>query len=158
MLFCHSFGMLSWNQPGHDWSQSTTGNFRWLFDKVFDTFWDRQRDGKRSFFAQSGNSNNKFLSFNYVFNDIFLQSSVRSKSDQRSVRKNIVQVLIHGHSLIDEAAFFELFYNGVIDSRQSLDNFLSKLIPNFRVRSKKRSLRTRVWPNNVKMDFSFAQK
>ena len=77
--------------------------------KVFDTFWDRQRDGKRSFFAQSGNSNNKFLSFNYVFNDIFLQSSVRSKSDQRSVRKNIVQVFIHGHSLIDEAAFSSSF-------------------------------------------------
>merc|ERR1712131_193886 len=69
-------------------------------------------------------------SFNYDFNDIdiFFHNIF---DGHRSVRSNIVQVVIHGHSLIDEAAFFELYYNGVIDSRRGLNQYLSTLIPDF---------------------------
>lgn len=47
------------------------------------------------------------------------------------MRDQIVRVFIHGHSLHDEAAFFELYMMGVIDSKDSLVNFVQTIIPSF---------------------------
>ena len=65
---------------------------------------------------------------NHIFNQIELENI----SDQRKISAEIVQVFIHGHSLYDEAAFYELYMNGFVNSKQSLDNFIRSMIPGFK--------------------------
>ena len=64
---------------------------------------------------------------NHIFDEIQLDNL----SDQRIISAEVVKVLIHGHSLYDEAAFYELYMTGEIDSKRSLDNFIGTLIPGF---------------------------
>ena len=69
-----------------------------------------------------------FFSLNHIFTEIQLESI----PDQRSISAEVVRVLIHGHSLYDEAAFYELYMTGAIDSKKSLDNFIGTRIPGFK--------------------------
>ena len=62
---------------------------------------------------------------NHIFNEIHLDNI----SDQELINVEIVRVLIHGHSLYDEAVFYELYMTGVIDSKRSLDNFIGSVTP-----------------------------
>ena len=75
----------------------------------------------------------KIFSLNHVFTDHHLTSI----SDQRTIRDEVVRVFLHGHSIYDEAAFYELYMMGVIDSKHDLDNFLRSLIPGFKGLSQK---------------------
>ena len=68
----------------------------------------------------------------FSLNHIFTEIQLESIPDQRSISAEVVQVLIHGHSLYDEAAFYELYMTGAIDSRKSLDNFIGTRIPGFK--------------------------
>ena len=68
------------------------------------------------------------FSLNHIFDEIELDNI----SDQQSITAEVVRVLIHGHSLYDEAAFYELYITGAIDSKRSLDNFIGSLIPGFK--------------------------
>ena len=69
-------------------------------------------------------------------NHIFTQIELENSSNQRKISAEIVEVFIHGHSLYDEAAFYELYMNGVIDSTK-LGQFRKKyesycMIPGFK--------------------------
>ena len=70
----------------------------------------------------------RIFSLNHIFTEIQLESI----PDQQSISAEVVRVLIHGHSLYDEAAFYELYMTGAIDSRKSLDNFIGTRIPGFK--------------------------
>ena len=69
-----------------------------------------------------------YFSLNHVFTEIHFDNI----SDQQSISAEVVRVLIHGHSLYDEAAFYELYMTDAIDSKRSLDNFIGSLIPGFK--------------------------
>ena len=51
--------------------------------------------------------------------------------NEKAVRAEIMQILIHGHSLYDEVAFYELYVSGQISSKEGLDHFLQQRIPEF---------------------------
>ena len=42
-----------------------------------------------------------------------------------------MRIFINGHSIYDEAAFYELYVSGQISSKQGLDHYLKGLIPGF---------------------------
>ena len=83
------------------------------------------------------NTRNNILSFKislkiFSLNHVFTELQLANMSDQRTIRDEVVRVFLHGHSIHDEAAFFELYMMGVIDSKHDLDNFLRSLIPGFK--------------------------
>ena len=73
-----------------------------------------------------------YYSFYFSLNRIFTGNHFDNISDQRLSSAEVVRVLIHGHTLYDEAVFYELYMTGAIDSKRSLDNFIESLIPGFK--------------------------
>ena len=70
--------------------------------------------------------------FYFSLNRIFTEIHLDNVSDQRLSNAEVVNVFIHGHTLYDEAVFYELYMTGAIDSKRSLDNFIESLIPGFK--------------------------
>ena len=69
-----------------------------------------------------------YFSLNHVFSHIELENI----SDQQKLRAEFIKVFIHGHSLYEEAAFYELYMTGAIDSKQDLDTFIGTFFPGFK--------------------------
>ena len=53
-------------------------------------------------------------------------------SARRKYPSENVEVFIHGHSLNNEVAFYELYMTGAIDSKQDLENYIGTLVPGFK--------------------------
>ena len=53
-------------------------------------------------------------------------------SARRKYPTENVEVFIHGHSLNNEVAFYELYMTGAIDSKQDLENYIGTLVPGFK--------------------------
>ena len=52
-------------------------------------------------------------------------------NDKHALRNDIVKIFIHGHSILDEAAFYELYITGEFSSKDSLDKFIKQMVPGF---------------------------
>jgi len=51
--------------------------------------------------------------------------------NEKAVRSEIIHIFINGHSIYDEAAFYELYVTGQITSKQGLDQFIQERVPGF---------------------------
>ena len=63
------------------------------------------------------------FSLDHVFTEL--------QNDKHTVRDDSVRVLLHGHSILDEATFYELYMTNVINSKDGLENYLRNFIPGF---------------------------
>ena len=72
------------------------------------------------------------LWFNIIFslNDAFTDIQWHD-INEKAVRSEIIHIFIHGHSIYDEAAFYELYVTGQITSKQGLDRFIQERVPGF---------------------------
>ena len=52
-------------------------------------------------------------------------------NNEHKLRDDIVRIFIHGHSILDEAAFYELYITGEFSSKDSLDTFIQRMVPGF---------------------------
>ena len=68
--------------------------------------------------------------------------------NEKAVRSEIMHIFIHGHSIYDEAAFYEIYVTGQISSKQGLDRYIQERIPGFSGTVTK--YRFFVWPQKQK--------
>ena len=69
---------------------------------------------------------NIIFSLNDAFTDIQWHDI-----NEKAVRSEIIHIFINGHSIYDEAAFYELYVTGQINSKQGLDQFIQERVPGF---------------------------
>ena len=68
---------------------------------------------------------------NRHFTDVEWHDINEKAEHARSVRAEIMRLFINGHSLYEEAAFYELYVSDQVNSKQGLDRFIQERIPEF---------------------------
>ena len=70
---------------------------------------------------------------NRHFTDVEWHNINENKHDinEKAVRAEIMRLFINGHSLFEEAAFYELYVSDQINSKQGLERFIQERIPEF---------------------------